>query len=101
MNILTSLYHFAATALLSPGDIGYQGPTSASNLMNHILMPVYFWAGIVAVCFIVYGGFMYTLSSGDAGKVKKAKDTLLYAIIGLVVVLFAFAITKFIAGSTK
>ena len=97
---LTSLYHFAAT-LLSPGDIGYQGPTSATNLMDTVLMPVYFWAGIVAVGFIVYGGFMYVLSNGEPSKVKKAKDTLLYAVIGLAVVLFAFAITKFIAGSTK
>jgi hypothetical protein len=100
MASLTSLYHFAAT-LLTPGDIGYQGPTNANNLMNNILMPVYFWAGIVAVGFIVYGGFMYVLSNGEPGNVKKAKDTLLYAVIGLVVVLFAFAITKFIAGSTK
>ncbi len=100
MTTLTPLRNFAA-ALLSPGDIGYQGPTSSTNLMNNILMPVYFWAGIIAVCFIVYGGFMYVLSSGDPSRVKKAKDTLLYAVIGLVVVLFAFAITKFIAGSTK
>jgi hypothetical protein len=100
MSVLARLHQFAA-ALLSPGDIGYQGPTTSNNLMNNILMPVYFWAGIVAVGFIVYGGFMYVLSSGEAGKVKKAKDTLLYAVIGLVVVLFAFAITKFIAGSTK
>jgi len=97
---LTYLYYFAA-ALLSPNDINYQGPTSASNLMNNVLMPVYFWAGIVTVGFVVYGGFMYVLSNGEPSKVKKAKDTLLYAVIGLAVVLFAFAITKFIAGSTK
>lgn len=100
MSVLTYLHNFAA-ALLSPGDIGYQGPTTESNLMNNILMPVYFWAGVVAVGFVVYGGFMYVLSNGEPSKVKKAKDTLLYAIIGLVIVLFAFAITSFIAGSTK
>ena len=61
-----------------------------------MLDAVYFWMGIVAVGFVVYGGFLYVLSSGDPGRVKKAKDTLLYAVIGIVVVLVAFIVTRFI-----
>lgn len=88
------LYYFAAT--LTPDDIGYNGPSSADSLMSGILNTVYFWLGVVAVGFIIYGGFLYILSSGDPGKIRKAKDTLLYAIIGVVVVLIAFVITQFV-----
>ncbi len=52
--------------------------------------------GFVAVVMTVIGGFQYTLSAGDAGKVKKAKDTILYGIIGLVVALLSFAIVNFV-----
>ena len=53
-------------------------------------------AGAVALIFVVYGGIAYITSSGDPGKVKKAKDIILYALIGLVVVALAEAITAFV-----
>lgn len=52
--------------------------------------------GVVAVVMIILGGVQYTTSAGDAGKVKKAKDTIMYGIIGLVVALLAFAIVNFV-----
>ena len=52
--------------------------------------------GVLAVIMIILGGVQYTTSSGDAGKVKKAKDTIMYGIIGLVVALLAFAIVNFV-----
>ena len=55
--------------------------------------------GIVAVVVIVIGGVTYMTSSGDAGKVKKAKDTILYGVIGLVVVALAFAIVNFVISN--
>lgn len=55
--------------------------------------------GLVAVVMIILGGVQYTTSSGDAAKVKKAKDTILYGIIGLVVALLAFAIVNFVLGN--
>ena len=48
---------------------------------------------------IVFGGFMYTTSAGDAGKVKNAKNTILYAIVGLIVAVFATAIVSFVLAS--
>ncbi len=83
-------------AILNASDIGFNGPTTQTNVLSNILGTVYFWAGVVAVGMIVYGGFIYTISSGDPAKVKKAKDTLLYSTIGLVVVLAAAAITAFV-----
>lgn len=55
--------------------------------------------GIVAVTVIIVGGIGYMTSSGDAGKVKKAKDTILYGVIGLVIVVLAFAIVNFVIAN--
>ncbi len=55
-------------------------------------------AGIVSVAFVVYGGIMYVTSAGDTGKLKKAKDMIVYALIGLVIVALAQAITAFVSN---
>lgn len=52
--------------------------------------------GIVAVVMVIIGGFTYMTSQGDPGKTKKAKDTILYGIIGLIIALLAFAIVNFV-----
>lgn len=52
--------------------------------------------GIVAVIVVIIGGIRYMTSSGDAGKVKTAKDTILYGLIGLAVVALSFAIVNFV-----
>lgn len=52
--------------------------------------------GLIAVVMIIVGGIQYTTSQGDAQKVKKAKDTILYGVVGLVVALLAFAIVNFV-----
>lgn len=64
--------------------------------ISNVLDTVYLWVGIIAVIFIIIGGINYTMSQGDPGKVKKAKDTILYGIVGLVVSLLAFAIVQFV-----
>ena len=48
---------------------------------------------------VVIGGVSYATSQGDPGRLKKAKDTILYGIIGLVIVLMAFAITNFVLNA--
>ena len=52
--------------------------------------------GLIAVVFVVIGGINYMTSSGDPGKIEKAKKTILYACIGLVIAALAFAIVNFI-----
>ena len=52
--------------------------------------------GFVAVVMIIFGGFQYITSSGDAAKVTKAKNTIMYGVIGLVIALLAFAIVNFV-----
>ena len=50
----------------------------------------------VTVVMIIVGGINYSTSQGDAAKVKRAKDTILYGIVGLVIALLAFAIVNFV-----
>ena len=54
--------------------------------------------GVIGVLMIVIGGINYATSSGDPGKTKKAKDTIMYSAIGLVVALMAFALVNFVLG---
>ena len=69
------------------------------NTMNTIINVAIGLIGFIAVVVIILGGVQYTTSAGDAGKVKKAKDTIMYGIIGLVIALLAFAIVNFILGN--
>jgi hypothetical protein len=50
---------------------------------------------------IILGALRYVISAGDASKITQAKNTILYAVIGLVVALLAFAIVNFVLTSFK
>ena len=52
--------------------------------------------GIVAVIMLIIGGLRYVLSAGNENATKGAKDTILYAVIGIVVALLSFAIVNFV-----
>lgn len=69
--------------------------TTVNTIINVALGVI----GLVAVVMIIMGGLSYTTSAGDAAKVKKAKDTIMYGVIGLVVALLAFAIVNFVLGN--
>lgn len=77
-----------------------QGDSLEADVGSVINMIIY-GIGIVAVIVIIIGGVNYMLSQGDPNKIKKAKDTILYGVIGLVVVLIAFAIVNFVLGVFK
>lgn len=71
---------------------------SGNDLITNILNTAYFVAGMIAVVVIIIAGVMYVSSTGDANRVKIAKNTLTYAIVGLIVIMSAFGITNFVAG---
>jgi hypothetical protein len=66
--------------------------TQAINIFSVIV-------GVIAVVMIIIGGVKYITSGGDAGNVTGAKNTILYAIIGLVVVALSQVIVQFVLGS--
>lgn len=69
--------------------------------IESILGAVYLLAGIVAVIVIIIGGIRYVASNGDSGQVQSAKNTVTYAVVGLVVVIAAAAITQFVINGLK
>ena len=54
---------------------------------------------IIAIIMLVFGGFRYIVSGGDSKKVTDAKNTILYAIIGLVISFLAYAIVNFVINT--
>lgn len=69
--------------------------TVARNLVNLISIIV----GAISIIMIIYGGFRYITSGGDSGRVGSAKNTLIYAVIGLIIVAFAQLIVNFVLST--
>lgn len=57
-----------------------------------------FLVGALSVIFLIIGGLRYVISSGNSSQVESAKNTILYAIVGLVVAIASFAIVRFIVS---
>jgi glucose uptake protein GlcU len=55
-----------------------------------------FLIGVIAVIAIIMGGIRYTTSNGDASQTKAAKDTILYAVVGLIVAIMAYAVVSWV-----
>lgn len=77
-------------------DEASEGVNDTVNLIINIFSWV---VGVVSVIMIIYGGFRYITSGGDAGSVTSAKNTILYAIVGLIIVALAQIIVKFVLGN--
>ncbi len=77
-----------------------------TGIFKQITNTILYIVGIVAVVMLIVGGIKYVISGGDSKKVTDAKNTVLYAIIGLVIAFLAFAIVNFVidalpGGDTK
>jgi len=72
------------------------GGTNVNHIITTIINVFSFVVGVVAVIMIIVGGFRYITSGGDSGNVSSAKNTIIYAIIGLVVVALAQFIVQFV-----
>ncbi len=57
-----------------------------------------FLVGAISVVMIIIGGLRYVLSGGDSAGIKGAKDTVMYALIGVVVAMLAYALVSYITG---
>ncbi len=79
------------------GD-GYVDEKPLTNTFSNIINVIIGIVGFITILMIIIGGIMYATSSGDSGKAKKAKDTIMYGLIGLVIALLAFAIVNFVMG---
>ena len=86
----------AASLSANPDGCDARGLNSTIQLIINMII---FAIGLIAVIMVILGGIQYSTSQGDSGKVKKAKDTIMYGIIGLVVAILAFAIVNFVLSS--
>ena len=88
---------------LSVSDLGGGGMVNNSieGVVKNVINVAMSVLGVVSVIMLIYGGYNYTTSGGDASKVTKAKNTILYAVIGLIIALLALAIVNFVLQNVK
>lgn len=67
-----------------------------SDIIITVVNVLLYVVGVLSVLMIIVGGIMYAVSAGDSGTVTRAKNTLLYAIVGLAVAFFAYAIVNWV-----
>lgn len=73
----------------------FDGPTAIVPKVINLML---FIVGVLAIFMMIYGGIRYVLSGGDNGKVKDAKNTILYAILGLIVAILGYAIVGWVVS---
>lgn len=73
-----------------------QGTRTLSGTIKSVGNIIVFITGAISVLMIIIGGLRYALSGGDQGTISTAKNTILYAVIGLVVSVAAYAIVNFV-----
>lgn len=70
-----------------------------TGVFKQITNTILYIVGIIAVIMLIIGGIRYVISGGDSKKVTDAKNTILYAIIGLIISFLAFAIVNFVISA--
>ncbi len=76
------------------------GESSLKTIATKVINVFSIIVGIVAVIMVIYGGFRYITSGGDSGRVGNAKNTLIYAIIGLIIVALAQFLVHFVLSTS-
>jgi len=77
-------------------DITSESDTKMNTLIATIVNIFSIVVGIVAVIMIIIGGFKYITSSGDSSNISSAKNTIMYAIVGIVIAALAQVIVRFV-----
>ena len=93
---MNSLREGAEAARCSECPENLFGDTGVFKQITNVVLYI---VGVIAVIMLIIGGIKYVISGGDAKKVTDAKNTVLYAIIGLIIAFLAFAIVNFVITS--
>lgn len=104
--MISLVSHFACTTgsvqstanFIPCGSTGLPTTSATGSQLGEILTIAFATLAAVAVLFIIIGGFRLVISSGDPEDVSKAKNTIIYAVVGLVIVLVAEGIVTFALG---
>lgn len=76
--------------------LGCNDTKNAGDVAGGVIGVVLSLVGVVAVGVMIYGGVSYMISQGDPGKTKRARDIILYGLIGFVITILAYVIVKFV-----
>ena len=86
-----------AASLPSVTPVTPSGDLSIESVLSTVIYWILGLSGGVAVLFLILGGIQYITSSGNKDKAEKAKQTILYAVIGLIVIALSFVIVAFVS----
>lgn len=75
------------------------GSADLTAMIKTIANVLLFILGAIAVIMIIIGGLRYTTSNGDSSAIQGAKNTILYAVVGLIVAILAYAIVNFVVDA--
>lgn len=85
------------TGVSSFGNAVYGStPQAPGQIVALIIRALLGLLGLLFFCLVVYGGFLYMTAGGEESKITKAKGTIKTAVIGLIIILLAYAISSFI-----
>jgi hypothetical protein len=71
------------------------------DLISEIITIFSWVVGAISVIMLIFGGFKYVTSGGDSGKITSAKNTIVYALVGLVIVALSQVIVNFVLYKTN
>ena len=95
-----NIHKILSQVILDPEDLEIpQTGTPDNNDVAGLLQIVFGLAGSIAVLVIVIAGIMFILSQGDPQKAAKARNTIIYAGVGLALIVSAFSLVSFVAGA--
>ena len=94
------LYIFAQGKIGTP-DVLHLPVNDVNTQLSDGLKLVYAIAAVIAVVVIVIAGIQYSLSNGNAQTVSKAKNAIVYSVVGLIIIASAFMITSYVFGRMK
>lgn len=77
---------------------GTSSKTNINDIIKTVVNVLLFIIASISVIMIIIGGIKYTISQGDSSAITTAKNTILYAVIGLMVAIFAYAIVNFVVS---
>ncbi len=84
------------TACSALGGSCGSGQATINGVIGSIISILSFVVGVASVIMVIIGGFRYITSNGDSSQISSAKNTIIYALIGLVVAVLARAIVAFV-----
>lgn len=90
-----------ATGTCNAQEAGQTAATNVSILLKRIINIFSIIVGVIAVIMIIIGGLKYITSGGDSGNISSAKNTIIYALVGLVIVALAQFIVRFVLGQAS